>query len=179
MLKPLLRAPQGLCEGRLIAPIWLTGRRFARCCSGIASVEFALVLPVLMLFLFGVISASSALYVQNNMESAAREAARRMAVQEAPYTGGNIACAIAPAQIAGRDTAEYIACRRLPGWADFTIDASEGVCPAPPAPPGQHVDVTVVVSVGGTQAALSDIFGFFAGRTLSAEVIMRKEEECV
>ena len=99
-----------------------------------------------------------------------------MAAAEAPYTGGNIACAIAPAQIAGRDTAEYIACRRLPGWADFTIDASEGVCNA--ANSGQHVDVTVVVSVGGAQAALSDIYGFFAGRNLAAEVIMRKEEVC-
>ena len=171
MLKPLLRAPLGLCEGRLIAPIWMTGRRFARCCSGTASVEFALVLPVLMLFVFGVIAASSALYVQNNMESGAREAARRMAVAEVTYTGGNVACTAADAQIVG--SAENIACQFLPGWGDFTINASEEVCTT-----GQHVDVTVVVSVGGTQAALSDIYGFFAGRTLSAEVIMRKEEVC-
>ena len=81
---PLLAAPINFRPQRL-APIWMTGRRLARCCSGISSVEFALVLPVLMLFVFGVISASSALYVQNNMESAAREAARRIAAVEAPY----------------------------------------------------------------------------------------------
>ncbi len=40
------------------------------------------------------------------------------------------------------------------------------------------MDVTVVVSVGGTQAALSDVFGFFVGRALEAEVIMRQEEKC-
>lgn len=174
MRKPLLRASLELCQGRLLAPIGVTGRRLARCCSGVSSVEFAIILPVLMLFIFGIISVASVLYVQNNMESAAREAARRIAAAEAPYTGGNVACSAAPAQIAGRDTAEYIACRRLPGWADFTINASEEACVLS----GQHMDVTVVVSVGGTQAALSDIFGFFAGRALAAEVIMRKEEVC-
>ncbi len=139
--------------------------------SGASMVEFVLCLPVFLLFMFGIIAVSSAFYIQNNMESAAREAARRMAVAEATYTGGNVACTAGPAQIVG--SAEYIACRRLPGWGDFTINANEEVCT-----PGQHVDVTVVVSVGGTQAALSDIYGFFAGRTLSAEMIMRREEVC-
>ena len=174
MLKPLLRAPLELCEGRVFAPIWMTGRRLARCTSGIASVEFALVVPVLSLFVFGIISVSSVLYVQNNMESAAREAARRMAVAEATYTGGNVACTAAPAQIVG--SAEYIACTRLPGWGVFTVDVNEEVCTV--ADSGQHLDVTVVVSVDGTQAALSDIFGIFASRNLSAEMIMRKEEVC-
>ena len=57
-------------------------RRLARCSDGISSVEFAIILPVLMLFLFGIITFASALYIHVNMENAAREAARRMAVAE-------------------------------------------------------------------------------------------------
>ncbi len=136
--------------------------------SGASMVEFVLCLPVFLLFMFGIIAVSSAFYIQNNMESAAREAARRIAVVEAPYTGGDVACTAA---IVG--SAEHIACTRLPSWADFTINASEEVCT-----PGQHVAVTVQVSVGGEQAALADIYDFFTGRTLSAEVMMRKEGEC-
>ncbi len=161
-------------RSRLPAPILLTCRRFARCRSGISSVEFAIILPVLMLFVFGVISVSSVFYVPNNMESAAREAARRMAVAEATYTVGEVACTAAPAQIAG--SAENYACRRLPSWGIFTINANQEVCTL--ARSGQHLDVTVQVSVDGAQAALSDIYGLFAGRALTAEVIMRKEEQC-
>ena len=54
-----------------------TARRFARCTNGVSSVEFALILPVLMVFLFGIITFASALYIHVNMENAAREAASR------------------------------------------------------------------------------------------------------
>ncbi len=51
------------------------GRRFFNRRDGTSSVEFVLVLPVLSLFLFGIIQFGSILYLQSNMANAAREAA--------------------------------------------------------------------------------------------------------
>ena len=38
---------------------------------------------------------------------------------------------------------------------------------------------TVRIVADASQAALTDIFGFFTGKTLSVEVSMRKEDPCV
>ena len=53
--------------------------------GGAAASEFALVLPVFILCLFGIVSFASTLYMENNMVNAAREAVREMAVTEAPF----------------------------------------------------------------------------------------------
>ncbi len=144
-------------------------RRFARCNKGISSVEFVIVLPVLMLFLFGIITFASVLYVHVNMENAAREAARRMAVAEAPAAGAPVSCTNVQATTPG--TAENYACTYLADWAiDFQVEA-DILCPA-------SRDVIVTVEAPAAQAALGDVFGFFDGMTLSAEVVMRREEAC-
>ncbi len=144
-------------------------RRFARCNEGISSVEFVIILPVLMLFLFGIITFASALYVHVNMENAAREAVRRMAVAEAPAAGVPVSCANVQATTPG--TAEYYACTYLADWpVGFTVDA-DSLCPA-------NRDVIVTVAVPADQVALADVFGFFAGKTLTAEVVMRREAAC-
>ena len=70
-------------DGQFLGPIV----RFARCTDGVSAVEFVIVLPFLMLFLFGTVTLSSALYIHVNMENAAREAVRRMAVEEATFNG--------------------------------------------------------------------------------------------
>ncbi|MEE9250202.1 MAG: TadE family protein [Alphaproteobacteria bacterium] len=145
-------------------------RRFARCNKGISSVEFVIILPLLMLFLFGIITFASALYIQVNMENAAREAARRMAVAEAPAAGVPVSCSNVQATTPG--TAEYYACTYLADWpVNFEVDA-DVLCPA-------NRDVIVTVTVSAEQVALADIFGFFYGKTLTAEVVMRREGECV
>ena len=108
-------------------------------------------------------------FLDNNMETAAREGARRMAVAEAPYAGTDVTCADVQAQTPG--TAENIACSMLPNWgANITVNATE-LCPADRA-------VRVQVSANGQDVALADIFGFFNGKTISATVEMRKEAEC-
>ncbi|MFQ6024721.1 MAG: TadE family protein, partial [Acidiferrobacterales bacterium] len=48
--------------------------------SGAVATEFAILVPVLLLCLFGIIQLGSVLYLHSNMENAAREAARRMSV---------------------------------------------------------------------------------------------------
>ena len=146
-------------------------RRFARCSKGISSVEFAIILPLLMLFLFSIIAFASALYVHVNMENAAREAARRMAVAEAPAAGAPVSCT--SAQATTPRTAEYYACTYLAEWPiDFLVMADlVGSCP-------DDRDVEVTVTVPAEQVALADVFGFFDGRTLTAKVVMRREETC-
>ncbi len=148
-------------------------RRFARCNQGIASVEFVIIMPVLMLFLFGIITFASALYVHVNMENAAREAARRMAVAEAPAAGVPVSCTSPQATATAPRTAENYACTYLVDWpVGFLVEAD--FCTFP----GDR-DVIVTVTVPAEQVALADIFGFFDGMTLTAEVIMRREETCV
>ena len=48
---------------------------------GAVAVEFALVVPLLLVLLFGIISVSRAFQVQGTLSGAAREAARTMAIQ--------------------------------------------------------------------------------------------------
>jgi Flp pilus assembly protein TadG len=50
--------------------------RFARSESGASMVEFAIILPILFLFLFGIIDFGRALFQYNNLTNAAREGAR-------------------------------------------------------------------------------------------------------
>ena len=141
-------------------------RRLLRCRNGISSVEFAIILPLLMMFLFSIIAFASALYAHVNMENAAREAVRRMAVAEAGYGSTEIGCNDATPPAVG--TAEWTACQYLADWANFQVTADTPGCP----------ELRVRVRVDAEEVALGDVFGFFTGRTLTAEVIMRQEEAC-
>ena len=124
---------------------------------------------LLVTFLFGIITFGWMFYLENNMETAAREGARRMAVAEAPFAGADVTCADAQAQTPG--TAENIACSMLPNWGgNITVNASS-LCPGDRA-------VRVRVSANGPDVALADIFGFFNGKTVSATVDMRQEASC-
>ena len=54
----------------------------ARSQRGVAAVEFALMLPVLLAMLAGIMEFGSIYYVKNNMATVARDVARRMAMGE-------------------------------------------------------------------------------------------------
>ena len=154
----------------------LAMRRFARCDRGVSAVEFALILPLLMLFLFSIIAFASTLYVQVNMENAAREAVRYMAVGEAPAAGAEVSCSSVQATTTG--TAENYACIYLVDWpVGFTVTARiDGVCVVGGV---DDRDAVVTVEVDADEVALADVFGFFDGRKLTAEVVMRPEAACV
>ena len=164
---------------------WLS--RFLTSCGGAAAVEFALIVSVFLMILFGIMTAGWVFYLQNNLETAARAGARHMAVWDAfgaaddtltcantwandpppgvQRTAENVACTwfapVAPAAIFVHD----VDC-----WADGTGNA---LCSQDPI----ECSVVVRVSVDGSEAAILDIFGFF-GVTLNATVEMRREEEC-
>ncbi len=144
-------------------------RRFVLSRCGAAAAEFALIFPVFMLCMFGITSFGSTLFLKNNMVNAARESVRQMAVLEAPFTAGTVQCDSPEAQVV--DSAERIACAYLTFWGtDFMVNASTN-CPA-------EDRATVEITLDASQAAIMDVFGFFNGKTLTAEVSMRKEEAC-
>lgn len=186
MFVPLRRAGAALGRRRLLMPLGATARRFARCTSGISSVEFVIVLFPMVLFMFGIIGFGLVFYTYNTMENAAREAVRRMSVAEATYTLGPQSCTSAAAQIAPiladpaavppkpgvPGSAEWWACRYLTAtWLTYSVDAGES-CPA-------ERNVTVRIETSGAEAFVMDFLGIFgADHRLAAEVTLRKEEAC-
>ena len=165
-----------------LVPGGVRARQFMLSHSGAVAVEFAIVLAPLMLILFTIISFASTLFLQNNMVNAAREAVRQMAVLDAQSLYGEIQCgqvnqnhqnaADAAEEAAIEGSPEYIACNYLIFWGtDFDVDAWD-TCPG-----GEKAKVKITLDA--SQAALMDIFGFFDGKTLTAEVSMRKEDACV
>ncbi len=122
--------------------------------AGAAAVEFAMILPVLVLILTGIIQFGMLMFAQNQMTSVARDTSRRIAV-------GELTNAAAP---------QYVqASLDFPG-AIFAV-AITGPDPASPNPK----DITVDISVPFTQVSLIDYLGLFGGRTLRASVTMRQE----
>ena len=85
-------------------------KRFKRCENGVAAVEFALILPVLMLILFGILNYGILLYDQAVITNAAREGARWGAIN----TTTTISCSgtaigtADPCQIANSYTASNL-----------------------------------------------------------------------
>jgi Flp pilus assembly protein TadG len=117
--------------------------------SGAAAVEFAIVLPIFLMILFGIIQFGSVLFLHNNMVNAARETVRRMAVAELDAA-----------------TAPTYAQNYLSDWSlTFTVTASE-----PPTTP----EVSVQISVPAADAALVNFPIAWPGN-LVAEASMRPE----
>ncbi len=133
--------------------------------SGANAVEFAIVTPVLLLIVLGIIQFGMILFTYNNMVQAAREAARTLAVQETTAT-----------------EAQQIALNQI-GFSGlpFTITACEPVVVTPPhgpacAPPlNPASDVSVMITVPLSEATIVDILGLFSTGDLQATVTMRKE----
>ncbi|MFO0982159.1 MAG: TadE family protein [Planctomycetota bacterium] len=123
-----------------------TGRR------GIAAVEMAILSPLLILFLFGIIEVGAVFFVRHNMFHAAREAARGLAV-------GSLSAS----------DAEALALDRLADInATFDVSASDA---------GAGDDVSVEITTTLDDAALGDVLGLFSSAsTLHARVAMRKED---
>lgn len=83
---------------------------------GAAAVEFAILVPVLIMFVFGIVEFGRAYNVQVTLTSAAREGARVMAIKNDPTA----------AKTAAKATAAHI----RPTLADGDIDFSSAACSA-------------------------------------------------
>ncbi len=121
---------------------------------GVAAVEFALVLPIVLLVLSGIIQFGFVLFLQSHVADVARETARRAAVGE-----------LAQAE------AEQFAQDSLLNWG---VTYSVAVTPPDPNDPND-TDVDVQISLHMSQAALIDVLGLFQSGTLTAAVTAREE----
>ncbi len=117
--------------------------------SGIAVVEFAICLPILMAMVMGVIEASNAVFLQQALTSASYEAA-------------NVASAIGGTSAEATTRANAVLTAL--GIKNSTVTISPTVTTATP------IGTTIVVTVSAPFAANSLVFGYIGSPNLSAKI---------
>lgn len=129
--------------------------RYPQSDSGAAGVEFALIVPVFVIIVTGLIQFGAILFLQNNMTNAAREAARSLAV----------------GQISTQSQAQDVVDQTLVNWGvNFTVTTTN---PDPNNPNDNQY--TVLITAPMSDAAIIDYLGIFGGKTLSASAAVREE----
>ncbi len=118
-----------------------------------AAVEFAFIVPILLLLFSGIVQFGSIMFLENHMTNVARETSRRVAVGE----------------LAEAD-AESSAQQALVNWGvNYDVDVvSVDVG-------GGNQDITVTISLPMAEPALMDVLGVFQSGNLTAAVTMRQE----
>ena len=128
------------------------GAKLLRACrmdvAGVAAVEFAFVIPILLLLFSGIVQFGSVFFLENPMTHVARETSRQVAVGALTETA-----AVSSAQQA------------LVNWG-VNYDVSVATV---------DQDFTVAISLPLREAALMDILGLFQTGNLTATVTMRQE----
>ncbi len=121
--------------------------------DGVAAVEFAFIVPILLLLFSGIVQFGAIMFLENHMTNVARETTRRIAVGDLAQ-----ADAVSSAQQA------------LVNWGvTYDVDvASVDVG-------GGNQDITVTISLPMAEAALMDVLGVFQSGNLTAAVTMRQE----
>ncbi len=112
---------------------------------GAAAVEFAIILPVLILILGGIIEFGRVMYTQSIAVGAAREGARTLAVG---YTRADAVSRVSGAMFGYSGTGFTTTTTRLPSGSAFTGSTALG-CPGPGATVTAADRVRVEVSVTG------------------------------
>ena len=120
---------------------------------GAAAVEFAFIMPILLLMFSGILQFGSVMFLENHMTNVAREASRRVAVGE--LTEADAATMVQGALVNWGVTYQV---------SIATVDAGDG-----------NQDVTVAISLPLSDAALMDVLGLFDTGDLSTSVSMRME----
>ena len=120
---------------------------------GAAAVEFAFIMPVLLLMFSGILQFGSVMFLENHMTNVAREASRRVAVGE-------------PAEVDAEATVQSA----LINWG-VTYDVSVATIDVG----GGNQDIAVAISLPMREAALMDVLGVFQSGNLTAAVTMRQE----
>ncbi len=121
--------------------------------GGAAAVEFAFILPILLLLFSGIVQFGSIMFLENHMTNVARETSRRVAVGELTQ-----ADAVSSAQQA------------LVNWG-VTYEVTVATVDAG----GGNQDIAVAISLPMREAALIDLLGVFQSGNLTAVVTMRQE----
>jgi Flp pilus assembly protein TadG len=131
-------------------------RLFRRNRRGAAAVEFAVILPVFILLIFGMIEYGRMVMVQQVLTNASREGARRAVLD------GSTAAEVQEV------VQEYLASGSISG-ANVNVD------PPNPSSAGSGDPVTVTVSVPFNEVSWLPSPMYLGGRTLTASTVMRRE----
>lgn len=122
---------------------------------GVAALEFAFVVPFLIIIFSGIVQFGAVFFIQNNMTNVAREVSRALSV----------------GTIETSTEAETLANSKLVNWGiGFNVNAT---IPDPNDP--NDTDYTVVITAPLSDAAIFDILGVFQSGTLRAQASMREE----
>ena len=140
-------------QGLKLEKLFRSCRRKRR---GAAVVEFAVVVPVFFLLVFGMIEYGRLVMVQQVLTNACREGARVGVLDGATQTSVNTA------------VNNYLTSANITG-------ATTTVTPNPPSSAAYGASVTVTVSVGFNQVSWLPSPMFLGGRTLTATSVMRRE----
>jgi Flp pilus assembly protein TadG len=125
----------------------------ARRQKGIAMIELALTLPLLLTVLSGIVQFGGLFFVHNKMINVARDVTRRLAVGEVTQS-----------------QAQTMVQQGLSAWTQtFTVIVT--------MPTSTNKDVAIEIQVPKASVSLMDIFGMFKTGNLTAKVVMRQEED--
>ncbi len=122
---------------------------------GAAILELAILLPLLMMLVLGILEFGRALVVQEILTNAAREGARRAAISGASHD----------AALAAIDN--YLANEGITGHTRSIVPNANTVAEGDP--------ITVTVSVAYTEIDFGIVLTWLEDNTLNATVVMRKE----
>lgn len=137
--------------------------------SGAAATEFALVLVPMIAILFGIMMLGSLFFIHNDMMNAAREAARRMSVDETVAFDDGVAVDCDGNLTAG--SVPEVACGTLASWpVNFQVTASSA-----PISGSEYSEMRVRITADMAVAAIVDLLGATNGKTMRADVVMRSE----
>lgn len=124
---------------------------------GIATMELALVMPILVLLVFGLIEFSTIFFVRQSMLNAAGDAARKLSISDGLSTS----------------EAEQVAYERLASInANFNVTATEQ-----PAFINGQFDAVVEITVPREDISLGLPLGFGREGNIAVRVVMLKEAE--
>ena len=161
----------------------IRGLKFWKSDHGGSAAEFAIVVMPMTLMTLAILEAGSLMYIYNDMNNAAREAARRVAVDESVVIGDStLTCS--GATNPNPMTAQYLACLALLSWdvgfetdAEITTGKPNGLASAAASatPYSTCDEVTVTVSTTMGQAALFDPFGVLGSRPFNVRATMVME----
>lgn len=133
----------------------LPKQRLCRKCGGVAAVEFALCLPVILLIVLATVEACTMVFLKQSLSIAAYEGARAALTQSASSADVS--------RVAGQVLTE----RRVSGG---TVTISPANLAS--IQPGEYLTVTVTAPAAGNNAVP---LRFYRGRTLSGSATMMKE----
>jgi Flp pilus assembly protein TadG len=128
------------------------GAKLWRACrmdeAGATAVEFAFIMPILLIMFSGIVQFGSVFFIENHMSHVARDATRQIVVGEL-----------------AQDDVESAVQQSLINWG---VNYNVSVVTV-------DQDVTVAISLPMSDAALMDALGLFQTGTLTAAVTMRQE----